>query len=338
MVTDQQGEVIFDSGYVNGEALDWPLQNLKGEAVASGLYAYTLTTKAATDETARTQRGHLIIDRAGSSADRVWVTSNPELSVGAASEARKVTVVGGGETTVGGAELPRERPSSSQSDPRTAAGREDTTRTSSMKGETTTATSATGDRIAKFASDGVTLIDSTITETPAGDIGIGTTAPGGAFDLQRASSSDILQRIFNTGVGAGAGSKLRFVAATGATSQVQLTDSAEFMMSIAGNNATGMQFRIRNVNDMNSEAGLAAAARMTILRNGNVGIGTTSPLRALQLGPSSDALFTLEPTDISPNAGYIRFGDRTGWKLHIGRSRRAASSQARRRTLGRRAC
>ncbi|HZS06527.1 MAG TPA: hypothetical protein VFD58_16945, partial [Blastocatellia bacterium] len=46
VVTDQQGEVIFDSGYFHGEALEWPLLNLKGEAIESGLYAYTLSTRA----------------------------------------------------------------------------------------------------------------------------------------------------------------------------------------------------------------------------------------------------------------------------------------------------
>jgi endosialidase-like protein len=54
---------------------------------------------------------------------------------------------------------------------------------------------------------------------------------------------------------------------------------------------------------------------------GNIGIGTTNPFRLLTIGPSFDAAFTIEPSDVSPNAGYIRFGDQTGWKLHIGRSR-----------------
>jgi hypothetical protein len=59
----------------------------------------------------------------------------------------------------------------------------------------------------------------------------------------------------------------------------------------------------------------------TFTTTGNVGIGTTNPLRALQIGSSIDAVFTFEPMDASPNAGYIRFGDHTGWKLHFGRSR-----------------
>lgn len=54
---------------------------------------------------------------------------------------------------------------------------------------------------------------------------------------------------------------------------------------------------------------------------GNVGIGTTNPVRALQIGPSFDAMFTIEPSDASPRAGFIRFGDNTGWQLRIGRSR-----------------
>jgi hypothetical protein len=41
----------------------------------------------------------------------------------------------------------------------------------------------------------------------------------------------------------------------------------------------------------------------------------------LQIGGSFDAGFTVSPSDASPNAGYIRFGDHTGWKLHFGRAR-----------------
>jgi hypothetical protein len=80
-------------------------------------------------------------------------------------------------------------------------------------------------------------------------------------------------------------------------------------MSIEGNLSVG-----RNYSS-------AAAPPDGMIVQGNVGIGTTNPQRLLQLGSSVDALFTLEPTDGSPNAGYIRFGDNTGWYMHFSRSR-----------------
>jgi hypothetical protein len=125
--------------------------------------------------------------------------------------------------------------------------------------------------------------------------GMNQPAPGGAlvFDLQRPSSSDVLQRFWNTG---GGGAKLRYVAATGATSQVQLTDLDEWLMSIAGNNQIGMQFRVRDTPDPNTENGLAAAVRMTIARNGNVGIGTSAPNSKLDIAGSSPLITLREAT------------------------------------------
>jgi hypothetical protein len=52
---------------------------------------------------------------------------------------------------------------------------------------------------------------------------------------------------------------------------------------------------------------------------GNVGIGTTNPQRKLQI--SDDVIGLSFDPGTSPNAGVLRFGDNTGWKLHFGRSR-----------------
>jgi len=56
-------------------------------------------------------------------------------------------------------------------------------------------------------------------------------------------------------------------------------------------------------------------------QTGNTGIGTTSPLHMLQVGGGFDGNLGLDGSDGSPNAGYIRFGDTTGWKLHFTRQR-----------------
>ncbi|PYS65625.1 MAG: hypothetical protein DMF76_02165, partial [Acidobacteria bacterium] len=71
------------------------------------------------------------------------------------------------------------------------------------------------------------------------------------------------------------------------------------------------------------------AARLHVVGDtgliGGLGIGTTTPLRTLQIGGSIDSLFTLDPSNGSPNAGFIRFGDNTGWKLHFGRNREGSA-------------
>jgi hypothetical protein len=66
----------------------------------------------------------------------------------------------------------------------------------------------------------------------------------------------------------------------------------------------------------------------------NVGIGTTAPLRTFQLGADFNALFTFSPSDGTPNAGYIRFGDKTGWKLHFARNRESSGGALNNGTTG----
>ncbi len=64
--------------------------------------------------------------------------------------------------------------------------------------------------------------------------------------------------------------------------------------------------------------------RLFIDARGYVGIGTTTPLRRLVVGNDDINGISLEE-GTSPNAGYLRFGDNTGWKFHIGRSRESTS-------------
>ena len=54
----------------------------------------------------------------------------------------------------------------------------------------------------------------------------------------------------------------------------------------------------------------------------------------LQIGEGFGPAFTISPSDASPNAGFIRFGDSTGWKLHFGRSREVSAGPLNTGTTG----
>ncbi len=62
---------------------------------------------------------------------------------------------------------------------------------------------------------------------------------------------------------------------------------------------------------------------MTFTESGHVGIGTSTPLLDLSVGQS---IVGLQRGNGSPNAGYLRFGDGTGWKFHIGRSKEGSGA------------
>src|SRR5574341_1056709 len=84
-ILDQTGQVVYDSGVVTGPELTWVLRQADGEAVKSGLYAYSLSVKEMGAETARVRRGHFIVDRAkerDGQTDRLWITSQNDSGVG----------------------------------------------------------------------------------------------------------------------------------------------------------------------------------------------------------------------------------------------------------------
>src|SRR5215813_10451266 len=84
-IFDQAGQLVYDSGALTGPELTWVLRQANGEAVKSGLYAYTLSVKEAGVADARARRGHFIVDRArerDGKTDRLWITSQNESGVG----------------------------------------------------------------------------------------------------------------------------------------------------------------------------------------------------------------------------------------------------------------
>jgi hypothetical protein len=79
---------------------------------------------------------------------------------------------------------------------------------------------------------------------------------------------------------------------------------------------------------LSQKAALAGSASQdfnarNLTATGSIGIGANNPLRQLQIGDDVGGI-GFAPADASPNAGYVRFGDGTGWKLHVGRSREIA--------------
>ena len=177
-VFDQTGEMVYDSGVIAEPELDWPLRNANGEAVKSGLYAYTLSIKETGAEKARVRRGHFIVDRAQDrdGADKLWVTSQDSGGVGA-----ELTVARDENATVAGVTTNIERTvgRSGENSKRDAGGREIEAETENRSEASKTAASAapagTMGKIAKFTT-ATEVGDSVITELN-GNIGIGTTTP-----------------------------------------------------------------------------------------------------------------------------------------------------------------
>jgi hypothetical protein len=141
-------------------------------------------------------------------------------------------------------------------------------------------------------------------------LGIGTTGPVSplqvigpatfgayptAIDATRDIANFYINNTSNAGIvrfyngGAGQGMQARFIAGLDGTSQTMFTDSSHWIgsMAVTGVTATpnsnSMQFRLRGASDADNEGGLTAAAKMTILGSGNVGIGTTSPTEKLHI-------------------------------------------------------
>ena len=90
------------------------------------------------------------------------------------------------------------------------------------------------------------------------------------------------------------------------------TQQAGTNFNISGNGTIGGNLSVNGNSTVNN-----------LTTNGSVGVATSIFLRSpsLQIGPGIDPAFTISPSDTTPNAGYIRFGDSTGWKLHFTRSR-----------------
>lgn len=172
-VFDQAGQLVYDSGPSTGSELTWILRQANGEAVKSGLYAYTLSIKEIGREAGAetTRRGHFIVDRArerDGKTDRLWITSQNEGGVGTA-----LTAAMNEDATIAGTSITSERDGAKTEDETARNGEGES------KSESGTAvrglTSGTEGRIAKFTSS--TNLGSSVMTESNGKIGIGASNP-----------------------------------------------------------------------------------------------------------------------------------------------------------------
>lgn len=264
-VTDQTGEVVFDSGAASVLEINWQLQYANGTPLKSGLYAYTLTLKDVGEKEARVRRGHFIVDRAQDrdGTDKLWVTSPNTSGIGTELTVARDenTVVAG--TTTGGERTLEQRGESSN---RTGSGRElDTAtqlQTAAAKTAAVAAANGTAGQIAKFTS-GTDLGNSVLTEVN-GNIGVGTANPFSRLTVQTAAGQYGLTH----------------------------TDGAVRVSSYIGSSnsgATGGWFGTVSNHDLHFFTNNGQPS-LTVARDGKVGVGAFSGLRSRLTIEGQDAL------------------------------------------------
>lgn len=100
------------------------------------------------------------------------------------------------------------------------------------------------------------------------------------------------------------------------------TDNPQSQLSVSNGVAIGQLY-----------ASTYAAPDNSLIVEGNLGIGTTRPNRKLEIVNDIGGL-SFEAGSGTPNAGAIRFGDNSGWKLHFGRSRESTNAALNSSTAG----
>jgi hypothetical protein len=258
-IFDQAGQLVYDSGAVTEPELKWAMRQASGETVKSGLYAYTLSVKEAGAETARVRRGHFIVDRAkqrDGQTDRLWITSLNDSEV-----STEVTVPTNEGVMIAGASATSEHKSVKAAEGTTHNGE------SALKQNNVAMAalvSGTTGQIAKFTS-ATDLGNSVITELN-GKIGIGSASPTSKFHIVSGASDYLPPRLQSSSTDTFAAGWDFYHGSTG-VGYVGVPD--------VGTGIASGEMLVYGVNTTSLWAGRQRS--ITIIPNGNVGIGTNDP-------------------------------------------------------------
>jgi hypothetical protein len=74
------GEMVFDSGTVTGQVVEWRMRNQQGERVADGLYLATISTQSGTGKT-RKRIEQIVVSRESQANDQAVASSAPEAAI-----------------------------------------------------------------------------------------------------------------------------------------------------------------------------------------------------------------------------------------------------------------
>lgn len=148
-----------------------------------------------------------------------------------------------------------------------------------------------------------------------GNVGIGTSSPERLLHLQGPDGIIRLDR--NQDIGGAAVILSQFSDSTFQTVWKSFGFSAR---------ATGLNSGKFSIIDYGASTSGSGTERMTIGSDGNVGIATSNPQERLHIasgnlrvGADGPSGYTFDTSQGTPDSGFLRFGDGTGWKFHFGR-------------------
>lgn len=172
-------------------------------------------------------------------------------------------------------------------------------------------TNANAQSLLTVRNDGNTGIGGNLSIT--GNTGIGTNNPGARLEVKGATNTADTIALSVTNANA---QSLLTVRNNGNTGIGTAQPSSK--LAISGGVAIGSTYASKTP---------APDIANGLILEGNLGIGTIKPNRRLELVDDIKGL-SFEAGSGTPNAGAIRFGDNSGWKLHFGRSRESVSNTA----------